>query len=179
MGSSRKRSRRGRSSESLFTFSNVLLVLATLGVVGLVTYLVLYPPGVMDPANQESAIPVAVTSETPVPTPPPPPPPPVLLTLESGCGAVNPLLADADEVAALASNDIESLDSEMINNVTRELQMLSDISPQELNDLIDPLTQVLVDLNNALLAGDETPELDSVGALATTDEIRALCEQEG
>ncbi len=162
----------------MFSFSNLLLVLATLGVVGLVTYLVLYPPGVMDPASQESAIPVAVTSTAPPSPPPPPPPPPVLLALDSACGAVAPLLADADEVATLASNDIESLESEMISNVTRELQMLSDISPPELNELIDPLTQVLVDLNNAILAGEDSPEIDSDAATATADAIRGLCDPE-
>lgn len=163
---------------------NVLLVLATLAVAGLVAYLVLNPPGVLDPAGQQEALPTTTPTETATvdPTastaPPaqPAPPPPVGLTLGPACGAVSPLLTQADEVRTTAIENPDALVSEEISALSRDMQTLSDISPPELNTLIDTLTGVLVALNNALLAGEENPELDNDAATTSTDEIRVLCE---
>lgn len=166
---------------------NVLLVLATLAVAGLVAYLVLNPPGVLDPASQQAALPTPTTSTDPAAVPvdpaavppavPPAAPPAVGLSLGPACGAVSPLLAQADEVRNTALEDPDALVSEEISALTRDMQALSDISPPELNTLIDTLTDVLVGLNNAILAGDENPDLDNEAATGTTDAIRVLCEE--
>lgn len=163
-----------------------MLLLATLGVGALAVYLVLNPPGVLDPASQQSSLPgvpgATTTTGTAVPTsaaPAPPPAEPVdpagQLTLDPACGAVSPLLTRADEVKDQALEDSNALDSQTISDLTRDLQALSDISPDELSTLIDPLTTVLVELNNALLAGQENPELDSEAAEANSEAIRTLC----
>jgi len=167
---------------------NVLLLLATLAVGGMVAYLVMNPPGVLDPAGQQSllapgatdalgsAVPGAPVSGAPVPTAPAAEPNPgVLLTLRPACGAVSPLLGQADDVRNAALEDPDSLVSEDISALTRDLETLSDISPPELNTLIDQLTGVLVQLNNALLSGEERPDIDEE-ASQTTEAIRALCE---
>ncbi|MGI8625638.1 MAG: hypothetical protein ACR2J5_03555 [Geodermatophilaceae bacterium] len=188
MGSSNRRSpRRESSGGALSVLGNVLLVLATLAVAGLVAYLVMNPPGVLDPASQQAALPtptptdaagVPVDPAAPAPAPAPPPAPTsaVGLTLGPACGAVSPLLTQADEVRSTAIEDPDALVSEDISALTRDMTTLSDISPPELNTLIDTLTGVLVALNNALLAGDENPELDNDAATTATDDIRALCE---
>ncbi len=169
---------------------NVLLLLATLAVGGMVAYLVMNPPGVLDPAAQTSLVepsgsdalapgPDGATTGTPPPGAPVPatdPAAPVGLTLGPACGAVSPLLTTADGVRTTAIENPDALVSSDISNLTRDMQTLSDISPPELNTLIDTLTGVLVALNNALIAGDENPELDSDAATESTDAIRALCE---
>lgn len=170
----------------LSVLGNVLLVLATLTVGGLVAYLVLNPPGVLDPASQRAALPTTTPTDTgavpvdpaaPPPAPAPDPPaPPVGLTLGPACGAVSPLLTQADGVRNTAIEDPDALVSEEISALTRDMTTLSDISPPELNTLIDTLTDVLVALNNALLAGEENPELDNDAATESTDAIRVLCE---
>lgn len=187
MRSSARRSQRPDSSAgAVAVLGNVILLLATLAVGGLAAYLVLNPPGVLEPASQQSSIPGIPGSETPpgtaVPTsaaPAPPPADPVepagQLTLGPACGAVSPLLTRADEVKDQALLDSNALNSQTISDLTRDLQALSDISPDELSILIDPLTAVLVELNNALLAGSENPELDSESAEAGSEAIRSLC----
>lgn len=163
---------------------NVLLLLFTLAVGTLAGYLILNPPGVLDPTSQQAALPVQPTAEaTPTPAPGAPVPPvldpeevPGLLSLGPACGAVSPLLTRSDDVRATAINNSDALDSETISDLTRDLQALSDISPAELGALIDPLTTVLVELNNAILAGEENPEIDSEVAEGTTEDIRTLCD---
>lgn len=189
MGSSRRRNQRQDSpSRTLFVLGNVLLVLATLAVAGLVTYLVLYPPGALDPASQQApvptapgaeAAPVAETAPAPVPPPPAPAPPepmPGALSLGPACGAVSPLLTSADDIRNTAIEDSDALVTETISNLTRDLQALSDISPEELSTLIDPLIEVFVELNNAVLAGEENPDVDTEAATTSTDAIRTLCQ---
>lgn len=183
--SPRQGRRRDGASDALSVLGDVLLVLATLAVAGLVTYLVLYPPGVIDPASQQVPLTTAPATETapaaaPPPAPAPAPPPdagaPGQLSLGTACGAVSPLLDRADDTRKVARDDFGALDSETISALTRDLQTLSDISPEELSTLIDPLTAVLVALNNAVLAGDENPELDTEAAETSTEAIRVLCQ---
>ncbi len=186
MGSPNRRGqRRDSAGGALSVLGNVLLLLATLAVAGLVAYLVINPPGVLDPASQESLIVTTTPTGTDVVVDPAagtpaataaPPAPPVGLTLGPACGAVSPLLTQADEVRTTAIEHPENLVSDDISALTRDMTTLSDISPPELNTLVDTLTGVLVELNNALLAGDENPNLDSEAATTSTDEIRALCE---
>lgn len=195
MPSSLQQRNRRDTSNALSALGNVLLVLATLAVAGLVAYLVLNPPGVLDPAGQQSLSTATGTVTAPVATPPPsgtapgtasgtaaPPPPntgtsvpPGQLSLGTACGAAAPLLDRADNVRSTAIDDSDALDSASIADLTRELTSLSDISPAELNSLIDPLTAVLVDLNNSILAGEDNPELDTETATASTEAIRELC----
>ncbi len=163
---------------------NVLLLLFTLAVGAAAGYLILNPPGVLDPAGQQAVLPAPTGAEaTPTPAPGAPAPPvldpaevPGLLSLGPACGAVSPLLSRSDEVRATAIDNSDALDSETISDLTRDLQSLSDISPAELGALIDPLTTVLVELNNALLAGEENPEIESEVAEGTTEAIRTLCD---
>lgn len=161
---------------------NTFLGLATLAVGALAVYLVLAPPGVLDPASQQVAPAIPVGTET-APAPGAPVPPqvepaevPGQLSLGPACGAVSPLLNLADEVRSTAIDNSDALNTEMISDLTRDLQSVSDISPDELDALIDPLTTVLVELNNAILAGEENPEIDSEVAEGTTESIRVLCK---
>lgn len=161
---------------------NVLLVLITLGVGALAGYLVVNPPGVLDPAGQRVSLPTTTsTAVTPAPGGPVPPvvdpaEVPGQLSLGPACGAVSPLLSRADEVRNTAINNIDGLSTETISDLTRDLQTLSDIAPEELDLLIDPLTNVLVELNNEILAGAEFPEINSEVAEGSTNDIRALCD---
>lgn len=171
----RRNSRRDRPGRALSVIGNVLLLLATLAVAALVAYLVLYPPGVLDPASQQSV------ATTPPPTSSPAAPtgsasPPAALSLEAACGGVAPLLDQTDAVITTAIGDSAALDSETISNVARDLQTSSGTAPAELKTLIDPLAAQLVELNNAVLAGEETPDFDAEKATASTGGIRTLCE---
>ncbi len=188
MRSSLRRSRRrDNSSKALSILGNLLLFLATLAVAGLVTYLVLNPPGVLDPASQQSlptppgatgtaSGPTPSASGSAQPTDPNTSGAPGQLSLGTACGGVSPLLDRADEVRNTAIDDSNALNSESISNLPRDLQTLSDISPDELASLIDPLTSVLVELNNSVLAGEENPQLDTEAATASTDAMRTLCQ---
>lgn len=182
--SSRRARQRDRPSTALSMLGNVLLLLATVAVTGMVIYLVLNPPGVLEPASQQSIPTAPVVSTTPSPAPvataPAPPPattvdPGTQLTLESACGAVNPLLGRADDISTAAQENPDTLNSTTISDLTRELQALSDVSPPELKALIDPLNALLVGLNNALLAGEERPQLDIELAHTSSEDIRTLC----
>lgn len=182
MGSSpRRKQRPDRSSRALAVFGKVLLLLATLVVIGGAAYLVANPPGLLDPASQDAALPTTTTVATPAPGAPAPPVTdpaevPGQLSLSPACGAVLPLLIRSDDVRTQAIENIDGLAPETISDLTRDLQTLSDISPDELDVLIGPLTTVLVELNNAILAGEENPELDSELADGSTESIRTLCD---
>lgn len=183
MASSPRRRRRAGPSSVLSVLGNVLLLLTTLAVGGVAGYLIVYPPGVLDPASQQSALPVTTTDTTGV-LPSGAPVPPVLdpnevpgmLSLGPACGAVAPLLSRSDDVRTTAIDNSAALDTETISDLTRDLQALSVISPVELKALIDPLTTVLVELDNSVLAGEENPQIDSDTAEGTTDSIRTLCD---
>jgi len=184
MGSSNARApHRGSSGGALTVLGNVLLVLATLAVGGLAAYLVLNPPGVLDPASQQDSIPTVTDPAAPPVDPDAPPvdpaepaPPAVGLTLGAACGAVSPLLTQAAEVRTTAIQNPDGLVSDDISALTRDMTTLSDITPPELNTLIDELTGVLVALNNALLAGEGNSQIDTEAATTSTDAIRVLCE---
>ncbi|MDQ3734144.1 MAG: hypothetical protein M3400_09140 [Actinomycetota bacterium] len=161
----------------------MLLLLMTLAVLGGAAYLVANPPGVLDPASQQAALPTTTTAPATT-LPPGAPVPPVVdpgevpgqLSLGTACGAVLPLLTRTDDVRTTAIENIDALDSETISDLTRDLESLGGVSPAELDAFIDPLTQVLVELNNEILAGAENPELDTEIAEGSSDSIRALCE---
>lgn len=161
-----------------------LLVLATVAVGGLAVYLIGDPPGALDPASQvQPLIPPGIETTDPTRTPPaggpapdPAAVPPVQLTLGPACGAVAPLIEQADGVRDISVNDPDALDTVVITALTSELQTLSNISPPELKVLIDTLNAVLVALNNSVIAGEDEPDLDGDAATAATDAIRTLCE---
>lgn len=171
--SARRGQRRERSSNALTIIGNLLLVLATLAVAALVAYLVLYPPGALKVASQDTPTTTApvTTSAAPSATSAAPAP----LTLAAACGGVAPALDQTDAVVTTASNDPAGLNSETIAGVARDLQTSSGTAPAELKALIDPLAAQLVELNNAVLAGEESPDFDAEGATAKTEAIRTLC----
>lgn len=183
MASSPRRRRRDAPSGVLSVLGNVLLLLMTLAVGSVAGYLIVNPPGVLDPASQQAALPVT-TPDTTGALPSGAPVPPVLdpgevagmLSLGPACGAVAPLLTRSDDVRTTAIDNPDALDTETISDLTRDLQSLSVISPAELKALIDPLTTVLVELNNSVLAGEENPQINSEAAEGTTDSIRTLCD---
>ncbi|MGI8691555.1 MAG: hypothetical protein ACR2JK_01455 [Geodermatophilaceae bacterium] len=172
--SARRSPRRERSSNALSVIGNLLLVLATLAVAALVAYLVLYPPGALKAVSQETQ-----TTTTPPPTTSSAPPAtstaPAALSLTAACGGVAPTLDQTDAVVTTAANDPAALNSETIAGVSRDLQTSSGTAPSELKALIDPLAAQLVELNNAVLAGEEAPDFDAEGATAKTEAIRTLC----
>ena len=183
MGSTARRGRRQDRSKALSIFGTALLLLATVAVGGLAVYLVTYPPGVLDPASQEQPlIPPGIEPETSTAAPPAgapapaPAAPTAQLTLGPACGAVAPLVEQADAVRDTTVEDPDALDSAVITNLTRDLQTVSNIAPPELKTLIDTLNSVLVALNNSVIAGDDEPDLDGDAATAATDAIRTLCE---
>lgn len=181
MRSSLRRSyRRDRSSKALSLVGNLLLVLATLAVAGLVAYLMLYPPGVLDSASQPQSIPTAPSSTAVASGAVPPsataaPAAPQQLTLEASCGGVTPLLDQTDVVVTTATEDSGALDSATIATLATNLQAVSGTAPDELSALIDPLAAQLVELNNAVLAGTEDLQFDAEAATNSTEAIRALC----
>ncbi len=190
MRSSLRRSQRrdssSSSSKALAVLGNLLLGLATLAVAALVAYLVINPPGVLDPASDLGPLPSSPRSGAAAPdaTSGGAAPPagaatsgvPGTLSLGTACGAINPLLGRADEVRATAVDDSDALVPESISDLTRDLETLSNTAPAELAAQIDPLTQILVNLNNELLADKEFPDVNVDGAEAATTAIRDLCD---
>lgn len=182
---SQRRDSSSSSSKALAVLGNLLLVLATLAVAALVAYLVVNPPGVVDTASDLDPLPSSTSGVVAPPgTSGGAAPPagaatsgvPGQLSLGTSCGAINPLLSRADEVRTTAVDDSDALVPESISDLTRDLETLSNIAPPELSAQIDPLTQILVDLNNELLANKEFPDVNVDGAEAATDAIRDLCD---
>lgn len=160
-------------------------MLATLVVAGLAGYLILNPPGVLDPASLQSTVPsgaATAPSVTPtvtaVPGTVPPGSPagvPGQLTLIPACGAVEPLLERSDAIRAIAQVDATDVDAEELAALNAELTAVSKLSPPELASLINPLIDVLVQLNEAVQAGETDPTLDSDAAEESTQDILTLC----
>lgn len=194
-----RRTKRRERSKAVAVLGNLLLIIATLAVVGLVAYLVVNPPGSADsvasgsplstlPSGSAAASSGAVgpTSVAPPATTPAPPPksggppdtptavPEGQLGLSTACAALNPLLDRADDVRNQAIEDASAVDPTTVSDLTRELNTVAEISPS-LTDPIDQLNQVLVDLNNELLANKDFPDVDNDGAEAATTTMRELC----
>lgn len=171
----RRTPRRDRPSNALTVIGNLLLLLATLAVAGLVAYLVLYPPGVLKEVSQDTTVtaPATTTSAAPEATTPAPAP---AQTLAEACGGVTPLLDQADTIVTAVTDNPAGLDSATIADVAGKLQTAGGTAPAELKTLIDPLAAQLVELNNAVLAGEEQPDFDSDRATASTDAARTLCQ---
>lgn len=176
------------ASKALTVLGNLLLVLATVAVGLLVAYLVINPPGVVEssdlnplPTGPTSPSGAAAGGTTTGQTAPPEGPAtsgvPGQLSLDTACGAINPLLDRADEIRTTAIDNSDALVPESISDLTRDLETLANASPPELSAVVDPLTQILVDLNNEVLAGREFPEVDSSGAEQATATARELCAQ--
>lgn len=190
MRSSLRRSQRrdssSSSSKALAVLGNLLLVLATLAVAALVAYLVINPPGVLDPASDLDPLPSASSSapaggeptsgEAAPPAGPATSGVPGQLSLGTVCGAIQPLLDRADEVRTTAVDDSNALVPASISDLTRDLQTLAATSPPEIKPPIDTLTQILLDLNNEVLSGAEFPDVNADGAETATTTIRDLCD---
>ncbi|MBA3524478.1 MAG: hypothetical protein H0T85_08005 [Geodermatophilaceae bacterium] len=193
MRSSIRRTKRRERSKAVAVLGNLLLIIATLAVVGLVAYLVLNPPGSSDATGSDSPLPTLSSGSTapgsgvPPTTPIPPPAattaassssgntvPEGQLALDTACAALNPLLDRADDVRNQAIEDANAVDPVTVSDLTRELNTVAEISPS-LTEPIDQLNQVLVDLNNELLAGADFPDVDNAGAEAATTQMRELC----
>ncbi len=156
---------------------NLLLLLATLAVGGLVAYLVLNPPGVLDQASGEQPLPTTPTASSSAapPAATSAPASPTELGLEASCTGLTPLLDQTDTVTTTATDDPGALDSETISALAGNLQAASGTAPDQLSALIDPLAGQLVELNNAVLAGEDDPAFDAEAATASTEAIRTLC----
>lgn len=181
MPSLRRSGRRDRSSTALSVLGNLLLVLATLAVAGLVAYLVLYPPGKLTQTSVDQPLPTspsvsASASASTSAAPSGATTTPAQLGLEASCEGLTPLLDQTDTVATTATDDPAALDSETISTLARNLQAASGTAPDQLSALIDPLAGQLVELNNAVLAGEDDPTFDAEAATASTGAIRTLCE---
>lgn len=175
----RKSSRRGqgdRQSRALSLFGNLLLLLATLGVGVLVAYLIVSPPGVVDASDRVSLPqPTTPSATTAAPTSTSAAAGSSAVNLDSSCAAVTPLLDTAETTLAAAVDDPASLTAEGISALSASLASALSTAPGELATPTQPLTQVLIDLNSSVLAGEDPPTVDSESGNSAIAAARAVC----
>ncbi len=175
----RRSPRRKKSSKALTILGNFLLVLVTLGVAGLVVYLVTSPPGAVDPSLSGSDLDLIPSSSAPATSEVPPtttvavtlPPP---LSLAGACGAVLPVVDRVESVRFDYVNGSESLEPARVNAVATDLQSIRDLSPAELATTIDPLLNQMTAFATSL-EGSTQATLDLDAASASEDAIRKQC----
>lgn len=158
---------------------NLTLALITLAVAGMVGYLLLSPPGAVDPQAQGQNIgSIPTTSATPAPTttvtPTPTPTPVVPLSLAGACGSILPLLDRVEDVRFDYVNEPAELDVGVVTAVTSDLRRIRELSPAELGTTIDPLLTAMTAFETSL-TGSNQPMLDLDAATASEDAIEEQC----
>lgn len=155
---------------------NLVLVIATIAVFALVGYLVTNPPGRLSNADAADlpALPTSSAAATSGAVAPTSAAAPTAADLVTACASLTPLLDRSDAVIAQVVA-AEALDAGEITGLANDLTGISGVSPAELTAQIDPLVQILVNLNSAVLAGDTSPDVDTDVALADTAAMRETC----
>lgn len=159
---------------------NLTLVLITLAVGGMVGYLLLSPPGAVDPETRgENIGSIPTTSPTPTPTATPTPsatPTPLpTMSLVGACDSILPLLERVESVRFDYVNTPAELDVGVVTAVTMDLQSVRDRSPAELATTIDPLLSAMNTFTTSL-TGSNQPMLDLEAATASEDAIAEQCD---